>query len=210
MKKNEFLEAKFEDEYITKNPIYIFLANNFFKEFQRQLDKHITENINNICDVGCGRGKLLKVIHQKYPTANLFACDILQIRLDEVKENCREMDIKLSIQDAQDLKMYKDNQFDLVVCCEVLEHLPNPEKGLSELARITAKYLIVSVPHEPIWRMLNLLRGKYISRLGNTPAHFNNWNIFSFSKFINKIETLKIIDSAFPFPWQLKLIEKLK
>jgi len=43
----------------------------------------------------------------------------------------------------------KDNSFDVVLCAEVLEHLPFKqfEKGLSELKRVTNKYLVLSLPH---------------------------------------------------------------
>jgi len=48
------------------------------------------------------------------------------------------------------LKMpFRDNSFDVVLCAEVLEHLPFKqfEKGLSELKRVTNKYLVLSLPH---------------------------------------------------------------
>jgi ubiquinone/menaquinone biosynthesis C-methylase UbiE len=42
-----------------------------------------------------------------------------------------------------------DNSFDVILCAEVLEHLPfkDFEKGLTELNRITKKYIILSLPH---------------------------------------------------------------
>lgn len=42
-----------------------------------------------------------------------------------------------------------DNSFDLVLCAEVLEHLPfeNFEKSLLELKRVTKKCIVLSLPH---------------------------------------------------------------
>ena len=206
--KNESLHGDLKDKYTTKNPIYAFLVRNFIKVFQKQLDTYIIKNINTICEVGCGEGELLKILQKKYPSANLFACDISPGAIEEAKENCKGIDIKFSIQDAKNLLKYKNAQFDLVICCEVLEHMVNPELGLQELERITSKNLLISVPNEPIWRILNILRGKYLQRFGNTPGHLNNWNIISFNKFVFKARKLTIIKNIFPFPWQMKLLKK--
>jgi len=45
---------------------------------------------------------------------------------------------------------FDDSSFDLVVCAEVLEHIPSHalEKACSELARVTRKHLLVGVPYK--------------------------------------------------------------
>ncbi len=44
---------------------------------------------------------------------------------------------------------FQNNSFDVILCCEVLEHLPFSElnKVIDELARISSKNLIISVPY---------------------------------------------------------------
>lgn len=206
MKNNKnFIHGNFEDKYGSKNLITKFLMKNFIKKFESNLLG--LNKIKTICEVGTGEGELLKILHKKFPKARLFGCDLSKQEIAKVRNNCKNIKIELSVQDAQDLNKYKDNQFDLVVCCEVLEHLQNPEKGLQELLRISNKYLLISVPNEPIWRILNLARGKYLSRLGNTPGHLNFWNVFSFNKLMNKAD-LEILKSNYPFPWQMKLLKK--
>lgn len=67
-----------------------------------------------------------------------------------------------------------DGVADLVLCIEVLEHLPSVAPAVSELGRVTAAgtgRCIVSVPWEPWFRLGNLGRGKNIRRLGNDPEH---------------------------------------
>ncbi len=44
---------------------------------------------------------------------------------------------------------YQDNQFDVVLCSETLEHVTNFSKATSELLRVAAKAIIITVPHEP-------------------------------------------------------------
>ncbi len=70
---------------------------------------------------------------------------------------------------------FGDGEFDLVTATEVLEHVPDPETVLAEMARVARGHLLVSVPHEPMWRALNLARGAYVRDLGNTPGHLNHW-----------------------------------
>ena len=50
--------------------------------------------------------------------------------------------------DVRDMKGIKDNSFDVVMACEVLEHIPfdDVEYALKELKRVSSKYVIVSLP----------------------------------------------------------------
>jgi hypothetical protein len=69
------------------------------------------------------------------------------------------------------------------------------------LTSITKKDLILSVPNEPIWHILNMLRGKYLSALGNTPGHYQHWSKNQFIKFVSKYA--EIIEVKTPLPWTL-------
>ena len=55
---------------------------------------------------------------------------------------------------------FADDEFELVAATEVLEHVTDPERALAEMARVAGRYLLVSVPHEPLWRVLNMARGR--------------------------------------------------
>ncbi|MDP3733279.1 MAG: class I SAM-dependent methyltransferase, partial [Candidatus Daviesbacteria bacterium] len=102
---------------------------------------------------------------------------------------------------------YKDNSFDLIICTEVLEHLEEPTKALREILRVSKKYLIVSVPNEPLFMLSNFLRGKNLLRLGNDKGHINHWTPLSLKRYLtqNKVKVKKI---HLPFPWITILGEK--
>jgi SAM-dependent methyltransferase len=68
---------------------------------------------------------------------------------------------------------FPDASADLVMCIEVLEHLPAVAPAVAELARITRGRCVVSVPYEPWFRLGNLGRGKNVGRLGNDPEHLH-------------------------------------
>jgi 2-polyprenyl-3-methyl-5-hydroxy-6-metoxy-1,4-benzoquinol methylase len=101
---------------------------------------------------------------------------------------------------------FRDNQFDLVVCVEVLEHLTDPLTGLRELSRVASHHLVLSVPREPIFRSCNLLTGRYVKDLGNTPGHLNHWSTSSFTSFVGQIGTVRRVEK--PFPWTMVWVEK--
>ncbi len=52
---------------------------------------------------------------------------------------------------------FKNSSFDTVLCLEVLEHTNDPVKAIKELARVTKKDLIISVPNEPFFTLFRLL-----------------------------------------------------
>lgn len=103
---------------------------------------------------------------------------------------------------------YKNDEFDLVLACELLEHLKDYNEGLSEIKRVTKRYAILSVPMEPLWRILNLAQGRYIASLGNTPGHIQHWGKKEFLKVIKKYFLIEKI--YYPLPWQVALCKKLR
>src|SRR4030065_660295 len=67
---------------------------------------------------------------------------------------------------------------------EVREHLDQPLDALRELNRVSRKYVLLSVPYEPWFRLGNLARGRHLSRFGNHPEHVNLWSRSGFSRFV--------------------------
>jgi SAM-dependent methyltransferase len=104
---------------------------------------------------------------------------------------------------------HADNSFDLVFLLEVLEHLDYPDDGLEEIQRILKPggYLILGVPREPLWCMLNMARGKYLTRLGNTPGHLNHWSTMTIKRYVEHyFGDVKYTKT--PLPWTLVAAQK--
>jgi ubiquinone/menaquinone biosynthesis C-methylase UbiE len=99
-----------------------------------------------------------------------------------------------------------DASFDLVIILEVLEHLQFPDQALAELCRVSKKYCIISVPNEPLWRILNMARGAYWYEFGNSPGHVNHWSKAGINRLVSKhFKVLKVTTSI---PWTLLLARK--
>ena len=78
------------------------------------------------------------------------------------------------------------NIFDLVICCEVLEHLTKPETAIKEIKKLSSPTIIFTVPREPIFRICNVLRLRNLGRWGNSIGHIQNWTKKEFSEYLNK------------------------
>ena len=94
---------------------------------------------------------------------------------------------------------FADRSMDAVLCLEVLEHLERPQLALAELARVARHRVILSVPHEPYFRLGNLVRGKHLSGWGNHPEHVQHWNPATFQSFLQPtFAEVRVVEA---FPW---------
>jgi 2-polyprenyl-3-methyl-5-hydroxy-6-metoxy-1,4-benzoquinol methylase len=90
-------------------------------------------------------------------------------------------------------------RYDVVLALEVFEHLYDPERILARLVELTRGTLILSVPHEPWFQLVNLMRGRDLIRLGNHPEHVQHWNSTTFADFIAPHADIVGIRRSFPF-----------
>jgi len=188
------------DKYGSDNPIVRWLMAGFdrsLSEFVRQVAP------TSIHEVGCGEGFWVMKWNQEGIPAR--GSDFSNQVVDIARANATAAKLPsdlFSVRSVYDLTAGRDDA-DLIVCCEVLEHLEHPDKGLLALKEIVKGHLIVSVPREPVWCTLNLLRGKYISSVGNTPGHIQHWSSRSFIKFVSK--HFDVIGVKTPLPWTMLL-----
>ncbi len=188
-------------KHTSKNPLQKFLINNFYSTLI-SLAKPLSPS--SILDAGCGEGFSLNKIIENKIGKNVEGIEYSKEAIALGKNLFPNIKIKQgSIYNLP----YKDNSFDLVVCTEVLEHLENPNRAVSEIVRVSKKYLALSVPNEPFFMISNFLRGKNLLRLGNDPGHINRFTALSFINFI-KNNNLKITKVRFPFPWILIIAKK--
>jgi len=157
----------------------------------------------SVLDAGCGEGFTLSHFEEKNIGKNLEGVDFLSTAIKIGKK----LHPKLALKQGDIYKLpYKDSQFDLVLCTEVLEHLENPEKALKELKRVTKKYIILSVPNEPLFMFGNFIRGKNVKRWGNDVEHINHWSTSAFEKFVAKEFTVEDVNT--PLPWTMIVAKK--
>ncbi|MEO1081890.1 MAG: methyltransferase domain-containing protein [Pseudomonadota bacterium] len=188
------------DKYGSKNPIVKKIMAGFDSSLSQLVERSAPKNIH---EVGCGEGywSLQWSAQNLKVNGSDFSPRVIEIARQNAIERGLPDDI-FKVRSIYDLDEIQDKA-DLVVCCEVLEHLENPELGLQTLRTIVGSHLIVSVPREPLWRALNLARGKYIRALGNTPGHLQHWSSRSFVKFVSTC--FDVVEIRKPLPWTLLL-----
>lgn len=181
MRKQEVQpEGNYYDKYHTANRIEKWLMENFFRKCGAVLDEARVEN-GSILEAGCGEGYFTQFLYQKYGgKASLEAFDISDTCVGQAKEKCPGARFWA----GSIYEIPKGRKFGLVAASEVLEHMEDPARALSQLLSVTRRYLFITVPNEPLWRALNMARGKYWGRLGNTPGHVQHWNKKTLKKLV--------------------------
>ncbi len=75
--------------------------------------------------------------------------DVLKDNVSQIKTLDIDKDLNPDVIASVENMPFTENCFDVILCAEVLEHLPFAkfEKSLSELQRITKKFVVLSLPH---------------------------------------------------------------
>ncbi len=188
------------DKYGTNNPVSRALMRGFLGTVT-----HLYERVApaTVLEVGCGEGHLAHHLVTRTARPKRFvACDVALCAASPGLDRL----IELRQASAYDLP-FEDASFELVVCCEVLEHLSDPQRGLAEIARVSRRAVLVSTPREPLWRLLNIARARYLSDLGNTPGHVQHFSRRALERLASR--SLHILALRTPTPWTVLLGEPL-
>jgi 2-polyprenyl-3-methyl-5-hydroxy-6-metoxy-1,4-benzoquinol methylase len=188
-------------KYKEKNPISKFLIDGFYRGLQKIVPAFGTED--SILEVGCGAG-LSSLRIQKMLAGQHFEVSDFDPEVIRAFEQTR---FPIPYRHESVLALERgDGTFDVMILLEVLEHLENFEKALREIFRVSRKYVVISTPNEPLWRVLNIARGKYWKNLGNTPGHINHWSPRALQTLV--AQHGKILQVQRPLPWTIILAEK--
>jgi SAM-dependent methyltransferase len=189
------------DKYGSTNPVVRRLMAGFegtLDELFRQADAQ------SLLDVGCGEG----VLTQQWAQSLGDGRRVVGIDLDDPALHAEwakrtAPNLEYRVMKAENLP-FADDEFDAAAAIEVLEHVPDPEHTVAEMARVAQRWLLVSVPREPLWRALNMARGAYWKDLGNTPGHVNHWSKRSFVSLLERHG--EVVQARSPFPWTMLLV----
>lgn len=186
-------------KYQTRNPVARWLVAGFLDSF-RALSRR-TE-AGEVLEVGCGEGHLSAILARD--GRRVRGVDISPSVIEQARSNPdnRAHGARFEVASVYDLSPDTDGA-ELVVCCEVLEHLEDPDAALAVLARLARPHLLVSVPREPIWRVLNMARGRYLADLGNTPGHLQHWSQRRFLALLDR--HVEVVALRTPLPWTMAL-----
>lgn len=189
-------------KYTSDNPAIRLLTERFLARLESVFaEVHADTPEGGVLEVGCGEGEIAQRLRARWP--HVTGLDLPDAGLRAAWEGIG--DVAFLHGDAERLP-FEDKAFDVVVAVEVLEHLRDPAQGLRELARVSRKHLVLSVPREPLFRGGNLLAGRHVRDFGNTPGHLNHWSTAGFVRFASQAGAVRAIHK--PFPWTIAWVRK--
>jgi 2-polyprenyl-3-methyl-5-hydroxy-6-metoxy-1,4-benzoquinol methylase len=188
------------DKYGSTNPVVKRLMANFEGALAQLFAQAAPESV---LDVGCGEGVLTHKWAEQLGERRIVGIDLDDDKLKAEWETRARPNLEYLTMPAERLP-FADGEFDLAAAIEVLEHVPDPEHTVAEMARVASRHLLVSVPREPLWRALNVARGAYVRELGNTPGHVNHWSKRSFVRLLSQHG--EVVEKRSPFPWTMLLV----
>jgi SAM-dependent methyltransferase len=189
------------DKYGSTNPV----VRRLMAGFEGALEELFTQaDPQSLLDVGCGEGVLTHQWAQRLgDERRVVGIDLDDPALHAEWAKRTAPNLEYRVMKAENLP-FADREFDAATAIEVLEHVPDAEHTVAEMARVAKRWLLVSVPREPLWRGLNMARGAYWKDLGNTPGHVNHWSKRSFVALLSRHG--EVVQARSPFPWTMLLV----
>lgn len=188
------------DKYEDTNPVVRSLLGRFLDRVE---DAAASIAPSSVLDVGCGEGVVTERLARRLAPAHVLGVDADDQGLSAAWRGRSAPNLRFGTASAYDLEL-ADGSFDLVCAVEVLEHLEHPHEALAELARVSGRALLLSVPNEPAWRISQLLAGRNVRRLGDSPGHVNHWSKRAFGQLVSDLGAVR---TETVFPWTLALVE---
>lgn len=191
------------DKYSSRSPLIRYFVEGFTSVLWKFVERVQPQSIH---EVGCGEGYFtLFFLTRGIPARGSdFSEKVIAIARANAAECGFPPDV-FQVRNIYDLHPEHDAA-ELVVCLEVLEHLEEPGRAMHSLRSVAQPYCVLSVPHEPLWSILNVLRGRYLRRLGNTPGHIHRWSKRGFLRFVEQF--FDVQEVATPVPWTMVLCRR--
>jgi len=181
------------EKYESRNPLKRHFVKQFRTRFLAELQR-VRPTL--VLEAGCGEGIMTRAVLDAFPGVEMRALDI-----DErLVEQALALNPGANITQGSVLELpFEDKSFDTVVCSEVLEHLETPEDALRELCRVCSGTVVLSVPHEPWFRLGNIAGLAHLKTLGNPDGHIQHWSRRSFVNMVSKQITVESAVTLFPW-----------
>lgn len=143
-----------------------------------------------ILDIGCGDGYLLNELSKR--SEEIYGLDISEEAIELAKSRFNNS-VHYLIGDTQKSETLPKLKFDLIICSEVLEHVKDDERSITNMCNLLIEggKLIVTTPH----------RQEYWSEHDTAAGHLRRYEIDDLAKKLmrNGMKLLKVTTWGFPF-----------
>jgi SAM-dependent methyltransferase len=170
--------GNYYDKHGSRNPVVRCLMRRYFAVLWQIMDDL---KPRSVLEAGCGEGAVTDRIAKRYPEAAVEGSDVDPGIIRVARERYGD---RYRVESVYALER-SDASTGVVALLEVLEHLEDPDRALEEAKRVGA-VCVFSVPHEPYWRLANVMRLAYLRDFGNTPGHINHWSRRGFQTLLER------------------------
>lgn len=155
--------------------------------------QHVTGN--DILDAGCGEGITLEKLVKLFPEAHVVGVDTEPENL----EICTSHGLPVQKGSLYALP-FADASFDTVLFSEVIEHLDNPEKALTEIFRVLRPggRVIIIFPNDRTFLLARLAMGM-VREAFYDPGHVRQWTPRQIRKTLKAIGFTPVGARSIPF-----------
>lgn len=141
----------------------------YYSYFYRRFTCHVLSRLNvqvdtNILVIGCGAGGDEKNLKALYPKTRIFSIDISEEMIRKAISNHSPSNFIVCLAEALP---FKENIFERILSREVIEHVIDPEKMLSEIYRVLIPrgIAVVTTENEESFSPKNFYENKIRSKL---------------------------------------------
>lgn len=187
--QDEIVVGNAYKKYASRNPLVRLIIRRFLRTFDVFVAKADHASIH---EIGCGEGFL--TLCWKQQGKNVRGSDYSEKVIRIAKENAVVQGVTPSVFESRSVNdITIEDAADLLVCCEVLEHRGNPSEALKVLQSLAPKFVFFRVLRESLWRIINVMRRKYIGAWGNSPGHIQHW---SRKEFLNLLQSFFLLSRS--------------
>jgi SAM-dependent methyltransferase len=153
----------------------------------KDLTFHFLDDLNatSLLDVGCAEGYYVSCSTKQNKIKLAVGLDISYIYCHKASMISSKLGVQnktlFIVTDASICIPFRSNTFDIVLCFETLEHIPNYYKVIEELHRVSQKWLLLSVPLEKTYLPYRLRFRK------RNPSHINAFSLKDIIKALEQV-----------------------
>ncbi|MDP3791612.1 MAG: class I SAM-dependent methyltransferase [Candidatus Omnitrophota bacterium] len=203
MKK--FIKKKLSENSLIRKGYYLYLSLNILTEWYvkcalKAALKGREKETLNILDAGVGFGQYSYYLSRAFPRAKICAVDIDKSRIENFRPFINRENLNIETRHSDLVDLQQDNQFDLILCTDVLEHIEKDNAVVATFFKALKRdgILIVGVPASPQKRVLPFLRNADFFKPHSLEHVREGYALSEITGIIEK-NKLKIIDTRISF-----------
>lgn len=153
---------------------------------------HLDLEGKKVLDLACGSGGLTRKIKERNPSARIYGVDFNKKAIEyAARKDAGVKGVKYFSGDAQDIP-FRDKFFDVVIGFDMLDHIPDYRKCMSEIRRVLkdgGEIAVTVENHHSLWPIVEFAWSAY-SKFGNarnlSHQHVVNFTPKTFKELIAK------------------------